>query len=138
MSGKDAILFQRSALSATVTTQPGHSRIQMQIRIPCNRQLVGMRSQNQIQCRILKSRYRQTVGSHKHSTLAVRIGQGTPAYILVVAHILRFREIHKLASHRIPMLFDKLSALAVSIVIDRATSVISEVCILLRDFHYIS
>ena len=138
MSGKDTILFQWPALSATVTAQPCHSRIQVQVSISGHRQLIRMRSQNQIKCRVLKSRCRQTVGSHKHNTVTSRIGQSTPAYILVVTHILRFREIHKLACHRILMLFDKLSALTIGIVVDRTTSVISEAGILLRDFHHIS
>ena len=77
---------------------------------------------------------RQTVGSYKHGTVACIVGQGTPAYVFVITHILRFGEVDELSGNRILMLFNELSAFPVCIIVDRTTSVVGKIGIFLRDF----
>ena len=110
----------------------------MQIGIACLRQLIRMGSQNQVESRVLKCRSRKTVGSYEDSSIPCLIGQCTPANIFVIAHILRFREVYELTCYAIRILFDKLSALTVGIVIYRSASIVSEVTVLLWNFHHIT
>lgn len=51
---------------------------------------------------------------------------------LVVAHILRFGEIHKLVFRRAAELLDKLSGFSVVVVVNRAATVIGKVAVFLR------
>ena len=138
MTGKYPVLNKRATLTAAITTQTGNCTIQMQISITCFRQLIWMRSQDQIKSRILKCRHRQAIGSYKDCPLSCLIRQCTPTYIFMITHILRLREIHKLTRYRIRMLLYELATLTVGIVINRSTTIISKVSIFLRNFHHIA
>ena len=129
------VLSQRRTLSATVTAKAHYGCVDVDIRSVARRQLVGMRSQHDVERAPWQYGGGHTVGGDELDAVARSVGQGGPAHILAVGHVLRFAKVDKLVFHRALVKFDKLPRLAVIVVIDRSATVVGVVGIIRIDLH---
>ena len=93
------------------------------------REFVGMRSHHQLHRRVRKSRARHHAIREEEHTTSRGIRQAYPAYILAVSHRLRLGEGDELLGYLALVLLDILAGLAVTIVIDRAATVVGIVVV---------
>ena len=111
----------------------------MQMCPRARRQLVRMLSQSHLKRTPRESRStHRLVERHELHAIASLVGQHTPAYVLAVAHALRLREVDKLILDRALVLAHERASLAVSIVVERTTTIISVLVILGRHLESIA
>ena len=135
------VIGKRASLTTTVSSKSRNLAVYMQICSVALRQLMRMRSKCKLQSTPWQCRSRHTaacvIGNNLQSC-SLSIRQCAPADILTVAHTLRLGEVHELLFHLACIESDERACLAVGIVVERSTSVISIVVELFRQFHHIS
>ena len=97
-----------------------------------------MGSQRHFQSRPGQSGSRHAGTSHKLHTIALGIGQGTPADVLTVAHALRFGEVYEEVFHQTLMLLDERTCQTVIIIVPRTTPVPRILLKFGGEFHHIT
>ena len=97
--------------------------------VTSSREFVGMGSHHQLHRRVRQSRARHHAIREEEHTTSRGIRQAYPAYILAVSHRLRLGEGDELLGYLALVLLDILAGLAVTIVIDGATTVVGIVVV---------
>ena len=130
-------MYQRSTLSTTVTAQTCYLRIKVQINAIASRELIRMTCFSNIHFTPRKCRSRHNAVCNECSTLSLSIGQSSPTYLFVITHGLWLTQ-NDFIAHLLTEDLNVLTYLAVVEVINRTTTIISEVYIFLRQLHGIT
>ena len=134
-----SVLLQRSALTATVTSQSVHLAIQMQIGAVALGELIRMLGKRHLQGTPGKCRGAHgTQFAYEQQTRAFFISQRTPAYVLSVTHTLGLGEVHKLLLDRTFIKANERAGLSVVIVVQRSPSIVGILVELTWQLHLVT
>ena len=123
--GLRLVLLGGRALTAAEAAEACGADPQHEVRIPSRGQLRGVWGEQQIQCRVGQGGARHHAVGDEEEAIACGVRQARPAYVLAVGHRLGLGEGDELARDGALVELDELAALAVAVVIDRATAVVA-------------
>ena len=129
---------ERATLSAAISSESSYLSVEMDVGSIGSWQLIRVSSSHELEVTPRQSRSTHGAICHEGYSLSCIIGECTPTHVLAVTHRLGFGEHDVLLTYNTLVTFDELSSLAVGIVIDWASTIISEVTIILRHFKGIS
>ena len=133
-----AVGLERAALPAAVAAKAGYPAVEVQVRVAGRGQLERMGNGVQHLFRVSERRCRHAVLGNEHYAAARSPGEGTPAHLLVVAHVLRFAVRHELVFYGAFVQPYELRCLAVVVIVYRAAAVVSVFGVLCRHLQQVA